>query len=232
MRALAPLPENRFAMASELQRAIENAMVEAQCETTHAGVAAFLAEQVADGAQKRKAIIAQGLKAMAERQASQEDADATPARASSVPPMKTGSTIRPAALEVALPPPPNGRAWVRATIVVGAVLAVGGLAIVATSPWRARAKANVSASGPEGASPAMVPAAAQAVAPSSASSPSAGEADVPTVDVSQLPVAPATGSVATGQFLPVPPSRALAPAHAGAPPPPKHAARVKVDDGF
>jgi serine/threonine-protein kinase len=226
MRALGPLPENRFAMATELQRALENAMVEAQIETTNAGVAAFVAAHVADGARRRKAIIAQGLKAMSERQSSPAvGADATPAQAGSVPPLKTGSTIRPAAVEVELPPAPPRRTWLFAFTVAGAVAGVAGLAIFATSQSRASAKG---ANSPAVASAPDTPE-TQSMAPAAPPTVSAGQ-DVPTLDVTQLPVADAPGSAASVQSTPS--ARVLVPARISPPPPPKRPARVRIDDGF
>jgi serine/threonine-protein kinase len=222
MRALGPLPESRFAMATELQRAIENAMVEAQLETTTPAVAAFLASHVADSARRRKSLIVQALKALSERQSSPVvDADTTPAaRAGSV-----GSTIRPAAVEVALPPPPSRRTWVFAVTVAGAVAGVAGLAIFATSQSRASAK------GPNATAASSAPDSPETEPNSSAGATSAGH-DVPTLDVSQLPVVDATGSGASS--VPIPSARLPVPAPVRISPPaaPKRPTRVRIDDGF
>jgi hypothetical protein len=227
LRALGPLRENRFAMATQLQRAIENAMVDAQVETTHAGVAAFLSERVADGARKRKEIIAHGLQAVADRQsAATADADVTPARASSVPPMKTGSTIRPAAVEVvAKAPAASRRGWRVATAASGTAMALIGLALLARSPSRASGKTAALAVRPEASFVAVTPVAESSATPAASSA----KPDVPTVDVSQLPVVPAAEPSATPQPISAPPLPVATPARAA---PPKARARVRIDDGF
>jgi len=214
-------------MATELQRALENAMVEAQIQTTTAGVAAFLAERVADGTRKRKTIIAQGLKAVtADRQSSPGPApEATPARAGSIPQIKTGSTIRPAAMEVAPAPAPSRRTWVVPTTAACAVLGLAGIAVLATSQSRASAGSQASNVRADVSSVAVAPA-VQVAPPPAVPSASPGRADVPTVDVSKLPVAAVAPSVAPGPVAPAP--RALASARPPAPRP----ARTRVDDGF
>jgi len=232
MRALSPLPENRFAMASGLQRSIENAMVEAQVETTAAGVAAFLAERVADSARRRKAIIAQGLEAMAEWQSSSaEDADVTPIRVS-IPPVKTGTTIKPAAVEVAPPPARRRGPWVLPTTIAGVALGVAGLAVLATSRSRASATPVVSGTTPQVTSFESTQPAAQDAVPAPAPAPSPIQGDVPTVDVSQLRAVAAARSAAAVIVQSAPPTRELAPVRAPPPKPPKPHARVKIDDGF
>ena len=222
MRALGPLPESRFAMATELQRAIENAMAEAQIETTTSAVAAFVASHVADGARRRKALIAQALKALSERQSSPVvEADTTPAPAGSV----GSSTIRPAAVEVELPPPPPRRTWVFAVTVAGAVAGVAGLAIFATSQSRASAK------GANGAAVSSAPDSPETEPNSPAGAPlgSAG-GGVPTLDVTQLPVADGTGSGASS--VPIPSARLPMPVRISPPAAPKRPTRVRIDDGF
>jgi eukaryotic-like serine/threonine-protein kinase len=228
MRALSPLPENRFAMVTELQRSIENAMVEAQLETTAAGVAAFVAEHVAEGGRRRKAIIAEGLRALADRESSPAvEVEGTPARTGSVPALKTGSTIRPAAVEVAPDPEPRGRTWMFPVTVAVMVVAVAGLAVLAMSQSRASAKTAARLDLPP---VPQAPSAMESAAPSPAPPTSAGHTDVPTVDVSQLPIASAMGSA-----LPLPaalPARAIAPARVPPAAASKPTTRVRIDDGF
>jgi len=228
MRALAPSRENRFAMATELQRAIENAMVEAQVGTTEAGVSAFLGMHVADSARKRKAAIAQGLSAMSDRQSEIDvhvDLEETPMRAGSLSPARTGGTMRPAAVEVA---PPSGasrrRAWIFA---IGGVFVVGGLAAVAILGTSARAGSNTAATLPA-ASATTARTEPAPFAPSAAPPGSPSEPDVPTLDVTQLPVASANASAAP--VSPAPFARSPGPARA--PAPQKAPAHVKIDDGF
>ncbi len=67
-RALSPSPDGRFATAAEMQLALEDAMVETKLSTTPQVVAAFLAEHIADRAQRRKDAIALGLKAATDRE--------------------------------------------------------------------------------------------------------------------------------------------------------------------
>jgi serine/threonine-protein kinase len=67
-RALEHSPAARYATAAELQQAIEDAMVEGNVVASTSAVAAFLAENVGDRAEKRKAAIALGLKAAEERE--------------------------------------------------------------------------------------------------------------------------------------------------------------------
>ena len=227
MRALGPLPESRFSTATGLKRAIENAMAKAKVETTTAGVAAFLAEHAVEGAQKRKAVVVQGLKALADRQSSPRvDEEMRPASPISAPRM---STIRPAAMEVAPAPEPRRRSWVLAVMVSGALGASGFLAMSRTGGPTHSADGN---------SFANVSAAAQSVAPPAGSLPSAGKADQPAVDPSRLPAAPAAVSPATAttKAQPVPHPRVPVRAPPRVPPtpaaPPKSRARARVDDGF
>jgi len=227
MRALSPLPENRFAMATELQRSIENAMVEAQLQTTTAGVAAFVEKHLADGARRRKAIIADGLRALADRQSSSDVVpEAPPSPAGSVPQLKTGSTIRPAAVEVAPAPAPRRRAWMFAATVGISVAAAAGLAVLATSQPRASGKTAARPDVPP--APMTTSAAADPVVPSPPPA-AAGQAAVPTVDISQLPVAPASGTVAP--IAPALPTHAIAAVRVPAGPS-KPPARARIDDGF
>ncbi len=67
-KALSPSPDGRFATAAEMQQAIEEAMAEAKLTTTPQAVAAFLAEHIADRAQRRKDAIALGVKAASDRE--------------------------------------------------------------------------------------------------------------------------------------------------------------------
>ena len=67
-RALSHVRESRYATAAEMQQALEEAIVHAGLVTTTSAVAAYLAEQVGDRAEKRKEAIALGLKAADERE--------------------------------------------------------------------------------------------------------------------------------------------------------------------
>jgi len=67
-KALSHVREQRYATAAEMQQALEEAIVQAGLVTTTAAVAAYLAEQVGDRAEKRKEAIALGLKAAEERE--------------------------------------------------------------------------------------------------------------------------------------------------------------------
>jgi serine/threonine-protein kinase len=66
-KALAHAPENRYATASELREAIEDAMIEAMVPTNAGDVASFSAEHLADRADRRKQAIDIALAAAAER---------------------------------------------------------------------------------------------------------------------------------------------------------------------
>ncbi len=66
-RALSVDVDHRFATAAEVQQALEDAMIEAKIVTHNAAIAAFLVEHVAERTKKRKAAIAVGVKAAAER---------------------------------------------------------------------------------------------------------------------------------------------------------------------
>jgi hypothetical protein len=67
-RALSFSADQRFATAADLRDAIDRAMVSAQCVTTAADIAAFVAEHLADRIDKRRAAIDAALADAAERE--------------------------------------------------------------------------------------------------------------------------------------------------------------------
>ncbi len=238
MKALGMLPANRYAMASELQRALENAMAEAEMVTTAATVAAFIAENAAEAAQKRKNAIALGLKTAADRSSSALPLEPLGSRStSSIPPAATGSTMRAAAVEMTQAPPSLGRGFPTVPVVLG------GLVVLAAVGVTARLTRH-----PATPAAAMAPPAAISVQGAPASAPAAptampsGRANIRTIDISELPAAPSPAPPAppTPAAPPRPPgvSRAFAPPPAIAPPsaapakPGPPPARAKPDDGF
>jgi hypothetical protein len=231
MRALGMTPESRFPMAAELQRALENAMTEAQVATTTAGVAAFLAEQAGESAQKRKAAIALGLKTAADRSSAQALAESRPSLLDSVPPA-TGSTMRGAAVEVSQPPPAAHRGLPVAGLLAGVLIALAGLAFLAVRVVH-RAPPPAAASPP---APEPAPVAGEQPSPAPSSAPA-----IRTIDISELPTASApAGAAPAPRPAPVgkPASPAAAPPVASspaAPPAPRvleRPARTRIDDGF
>jgi serine/threonine protein kinase len=71
-KALSHSPDNRYATASEMREAIEDAMIEAMVPTTTADVAAFATEHLAERAEKRRQSIDLALAAAAERRRVEE----------------------------------------------------------------------------------------------------------------------------------------------------------------
>jgi serine/threonine-protein kinase len=234
MRALDVSADGRFAMASDLQRALENAMAEAQVVTTAAGVAAFLAEQTGDTLLKRKNAIAQGLKLAADRSSQRALAESAPSMTGSVAPAATGSTMRAAAVEVTQAPPLPGRG-VSIGALVGVLLVMAGVAFFAVRAVRKPHEGSAAASAV--ASPLAVQASASADAPAVPQPPPTGSS-IRTVDFTELPTVPAAPSA---KPVAVPAAPRLAPATpvaAPAPPAPSPApkagpaGRTHIDDGF
>jgi serine/threonine-protein kinase len=67
-RALSHSPAARYATAAEMQQALEDAIIQAGLSTTQTTIAAYLAQQMGDRADKRKEAIALGLKAAEDRE--------------------------------------------------------------------------------------------------------------------------------------------------------------------
>jgi serine/threonine protein kinase len=236
MRALGMKPESRFSMAAELQRGLENAMSEAQVATTAAGVAAYVAEHAPESAQKRKASIALGLKTAADRSSSRSISEpppsAPPSRTSSIPPAATGSTMRAAAVEVTQAPPAAGRGFPMLPVVIGGLVALGGLAVAGARATHHRP--------PGAATPALE------APPATSSQPAAPPPAVPagsesgpsirTIDVTELPAvpsaAPARPLAGVRPAAPGSPSAAPAPAPPVGATKPAGPARTRIDDGF
>jgi serine/threonine-protein kinase len=230
MRALGPKRDDRFASATELQQAIEGAMVEARLETTDAKVASFLAARGPDGAitTKRKAMIARGLRNLSELQS--PDPEETPVRSLPVPSPSsgTGNAVSPAAveIEVEVDPPPQAaprRPWMFAAAVACVLAGSAGVAVFARSHAR---KAATTAAPPPPAFAASAAAMSDSRGPPESRPVSGGELRVPTVDVTQLPLAAGVPSATAS---------VVAPPQARPPPvprPPKPPVRVRIDDGF
>jgi serine/threonine-protein kinase len=220
-KALQVAPDDRFPMATDLQRAIENAMFEADLETSDAAVASFVAEYGAAGAQKRKTAIAQGLKAAAERQAApQADPTPTPAAADA-----SRSSSSPAPIE--LPASISSR---RGVVVLasaaGAIVGVAGLVLMArgSSPRNgggpaasALSSAAPSASALESSGGPGVPSAASATPTVSAA-----------IDVTNLPRASAPTPVVPPPARPPSSVNNISARPQSSKPPP----RRRIDDGF
>ena len=243
MRALGMKPETRFATASDLQRAIENAMTEADLATTAASVAAFLAQQAENTVNKRKAAIALGLKTAADRSSQRAISDAPPSRPSSVPPPATGSTMRAAAVEVTQAPPLPGRGFPVVPVAVGVLVAIAGL-LVAAARVTHRLPTHAAESSPAQASPPTASAETPTSAPSAAPAPTAGNPAIRTIDITELPTvatagaAPVRGPVGARPVSPPSPAPSGAPAVGPTPAPasppakPATSSRTRIDDGF
>jgi hypothetical protein len=246
MKALGMAPANRYPMASELQRALENAMVEAEMVTTSAAVAAFIAENAAESAQKRKNAIALGLKNAADRSSSALPLEPPGIRStSSIPPPATGSTMRAAAVEVTPAPPSLGRAFPTVPVVLGSLVVLAAVGITARltrhpAPSGAPAAAPAAAMAPPPAT--GVQGAPVASAPPAPTSAPPGGPNIRTVDFSELPAAPSPAPAAppTPAAAPRPPVASrpvaaptgIAPSSAAPVKPPPAPARSKPDDGF
>jgi serine/threonine-protein kinase len=241
-RALTSAPDGRYATALDLQRAIEQAMLEANLVTTTSGVAAYLAETVGERASKRQESIALGLKAADERDRvagiMRANTEATTAsnpgsRASAVltasdgPSSATGQTLGAAAMLV--PAPERRRS--RTFAVVGGVVTLGiamAIAVVATRATKA----------PSPAAP-VAPAAAHPAPPSAVTALPAPP------NVPDAPVASGATSAATASRTPATVDAAASagarpvlrwvpppgPAPAAAPKPPA-TVKTRVNDGF
>jgi serine/threonine-protein kinase len=106
-KALAHAPENRYATATELREAIEDAMIEAMVPTTNADVAAFSAQHMADRTERRRQSIDLALAAAAERRRVEELLKPSSDR----PSITTGATPQSAPRPVSKPdsvPPHDG----------------------------------------------------------------------------------------------------------------------------
>ena len=236
-RALSFTPHARYATAAEMQQALEEAIVRSGLVTTAAGVAAYLAAQMGERAEKRKEAIALGLKAADERdkfaeimrsntdrKTAGETSDTgvptkllTPAEVTN-PSSTTGQTLGSAA--VAIPPRDRARG-LRLAIVgaaVGAAIAVLGL---------------VSFLRHEGSSPApRTPAAAAVVAQPPVTATSIPPAPVPPdPSASATPPSAAAASASAGTAVTRPARTATFPA-ATAAPASTSTAKVRVNDGF
>jgi serine/threonine-protein kinase len=242
MKALGMSPASRFAMASEMQRALENAMVEADVATSTSGVAAFIAENAAESAQKRKSAIALGLKTAADRSsAGSLPPDGLAVRTtSSIPPAATGSTIRAAAVEVTPAPAALGRGFPTVPVVLG------GAAVLAAVAFAARLTRHAPTTTAPSAAMAPPPtvsvqAPPTPLSPQPSAVPSATGPSIRTIDIADLPAAPSAVAAPPRPILrPAGPGLALAPGPAptSAPAPSAPArspapSRTKTpDDGF
>jgi serine/threonine-protein kinase len=234
MKALDMDPEGRFAMASDLQRALENAMAEAQVVTTAAGVAAFLAEQTGDTLLKRKSAIAEGLKLAADRSSQRAITESAPSINGIPSPAAAGSTMRAATVEVTQSAPlPGGRGL--SIIALAGVLVV--MACVAFFTARAvrrpHQEGSLASSPPASASAAAVVSADPPPAPA----PTTTGSSIRTFEITDLPTAspaPAPKPVApAAPPRPVQAGPAAAPASSAPSSGPKSpGARTHIDDGF
>jgi serine/threonine protein kinase len=243
MKALGMAPATRFAMAAEMQRALENAMAEADLATTSAGVAAFIAENAAESAQKRKNAIALGLKTAADRSSSALLEPMAVRTTSSIPPAATGSTMRASAVEVTPAPISLGRGFPTVPVVLG------GLAVLAAVAVAARLTRHTPPASAPAPALAMAPPVAASVQPPprpQASESAPADPAIRTFNVADLPPVPSASpapappppraAVVPRPVAPVvaPPAAAGTPVPSAAPakPPPAPPAHAKPDDGF
>ncbi|MGO9836731.1 MAG: serine/threonine-protein kinase [Polyangiaceae bacterium] len=230
LRSLAWRPDERFATARDLQRALEQAMHAAGLETNASDVGSFVAEHVGDRARERQEAIALGMREASEREGALVGArasahlgllTATPARTDvrtgdssrgplvSAPPSSGATSVSKRLVLVPEPARRGGSAALASAVIVLVVVLAGlGLAFRLTHPWTDR-PADVTP-------PSVAAARATRAAPSRAHAPppeptaptAAGSAVNMTVDVTDLPVVPASP----------PPARAAVPAWRQQPP--------------
>jgi serine/threonine-protein kinase len=236
MRALDIKAEGRFATAADLQRALENAMAEAQVVTTAAGVAAFLAEQTGETLLKRKNAIAQGLKLAADRSSQRAILESAPSLTANVPPAATGSTMRAAAVELTPAPPLPGRG-VSIPALVGVLLVLAGVAFFTARAVRKPHEGSVAAA-PAPSAPAPAIAAQPSASADPPAAPQPAGSSIRTIDLNELPTVavpsakPVAASPAPPRAAPAPPVAVPAPAASSPAPKPAPAGRTKIDDGF
>ena len=177
-RALSHAPDARYATAAQLQEALEEAIIQAGLSTTPATIAAYLAEQMGDKADRRKEAIALGLKAAEDREkvaammrsntelpltgtsntgaSKVSNVSAVTAEATS-PSLSNGQTLGSAALSIRPPARSRGLRLAVVAGVLGAAVAV--LALVVTTRGSAPAVA------PKPQRPVAAAAAPRAIAP-------------------------------------------------------------------
>jgi serine/threonine protein kinase len=238
MRALSPIPDERFATAADMQDALENAMVEANLKTTTVAVSSFLEEIAGDHARMRKEAIALGLKLAAERDQVAEMMRANVGTtgttssggvsSSAAQTMNTASES-PAALRPATGAPQGAPASKRERLtavfwgaVVGALLAVATLLVLATRPSSAGSHAK-----PVELVPSILPSSLVAApsipdaTPKAAASAKANDAPVtPVPDAGPTEPQVAVSSLPSARPSPRPMPR------------PGHPPRPRVNDGF
>ena len=244
-RALAHSAEGRYATAADLQKALEDAIVECRLAGTTSAVAAFIEEIVGDRAQKRKEAIAIGLKAAEEREKVEAimrsnaettgatDTDPhevmaltqadTPRRSGETPQPEsttspTGQTLGSAAM--ALPMIHRGRG--RTIAVVAGVLVVAGVIALLTmrSPRQGA---------PESAAAVAAPAVTTTPLATAPSPPAPGP---PPVASSEAPPAPAPSSTKPASRTPPPSRSSAAPPGPTARPRPTPTTKRREDYGF
>jgi serine/threonine protein kinase len=230
-RALATLPDQRYATATEMQQALQEAMAEAKASSSAAAVASFLGEHVAEPSRKRKEAITLGVKAAADREKYEEMMRSNVRVTGAV--SRTGvsetGVSRSAAALSSTTVEPIGKRRTRKKVVVAAaagvtLLGIAGMVVVATLRSPARGAAASLGIQPPISSAALAP------TPEVAAAATASRPPPVTVSATDLPAAappPAPASVALPQPVRAQP-RFVAPA--AAPRPPARARRV--DDGF
>jgi hypothetical protein len=238
MRALSPIPDERFATAADMQDALENAMVEANLTTTTVAVASFLEEIAGDHARMRKEAIALGLKLAAERDQVAETMRAnvgttgttssSGVSSSAAQTMATASES-PAALRPATGAIQGASASKRERltavfwgVVVGALLAVATLLVLATRPSSAGSHAK-----PVEPVPSILPSSLVA-APSIPDATPVATASAKAKDAPATPVPDAGPSGPQVAFSSLPPARPSPRPM----PRPGHPPRPRVNDGF
>jgi serine/threonine-protein kinase len=257
-RALSHAPAARYATAAEMQEALEDAIIQAGLSTNQAQIAAYLAEQMGDRADKRKEAVALGLQAAEDREkvaARMRSNTEQPQGVSGTGVSGTGvSSVSLAPAEVTSPSTISGRtlgsaavsirppvAWrgTRIAVALGLIgSAVAVLALVALSKGRAPAAAEPRPSHPATAplppplvtaTPPAVPDPLPATVPSSAASASSSAASA---GLASLPVPVVRGPrVSSPLVVPAAPP-APAPSVEAAPKPAATVVPTRVNDGF
>jgi serine/threonine protein kinase len=238
-RALSHTPHARFATAAQMQQAIEEAMVQAGLVTTAAGVAAYLAAQMGDRADKRKEAISLGLEAADEREkfaaimrsntdhkSASEKSDTgvktkvlTPTETTH-PSSATGHTLGSAAVAIA---PREGARGLRLAIVAGVLggaVAILGLVVLLSS---GHDKSSAAARPPSPVASAVVP-----PTPTTAIAMAPALPDTPAADAaSSAPASPVTATAIARPAVrttPVPATTTVATTTS--------TSKVRVNDGF
>jgi serine/threonine-protein kinase len=198
-RALAHAPEDRYATASELREALEEAMIEAKVPTSVSDVAAFAAEHLSEHAERRRRAISVALAAATERERVDCLLESTGEHSfiRGRTPLSASQPVRIPDAPAPVPPQPQPRKGVVAVVALFAVAAVGTTGVPTTmfrpKPQPVVAETNVPKVPPPPTQSASAPTPNGLETPSATSSASS-PSGIPTFAVSDLPKAAPRGT--------------------------------------